>query len=85
MVAAEPADVALDTALLMRTLHAGLTVERLDAVVGPERGPPVRFHALAGEADHAGDRGLEVVVPDLACGDATEDTEGVAWPSKNAS
>jgi len=39
VVAAEPAALTLDPALLMSALHAGVTVERIEAVVRPERDP----------------------------------------------
>lgn len=77
VVTAEPADLPLDAALLMRPLDARLTVEGLDAVVGSERGPSVGLDPLAGEADHARDGGLEVVVADLPGRDPAEHIEGV--------
>lgn len=66
MVAAEPADVAFHPAFLVCPFHAGLAVERIQAHVGPERGPSCGFHPGSGEPEHLGDRGLEVVVADLA-------------------
>ena len=40
--AAEPAALTLDAALLVRALDAGLAVERVEAVVGPEQRPTGR-------------------------------------------
>src|SRR3954452_440103 len=64
MVAAEPSALTLHATLLMGTLDAGVAVERVEAVVGPERHPAGRLGAVAAE-QHPGDRGLEVVVADL--------------------
>jgi hypothetical protein len=66
VVAAKPADVALDPALLVRPGDAGLAVERLDPVVRPECGPAVCLDPLPGEPEDRCDGGLEVVVTDLA-------------------
>jgi hypothetical protein len=38
--ASEPADLALDAALLVRAFDAGVAVERVEAVVGAEQHPP---------------------------------------------
>src|SRR5207247_2584129 len=66
VVAAEPADLPLDAALLVRALQAGLAVERIDAEVRTERGPSGGFDALPGEPEGLGDRRPQVVVADLA-------------------
>lgn len=47
VVAAEPADLALDSALLMGAADAGLAVERIQAVVGAEGSPAFGFDAAA--------------------------------------
>lgn len=44
VVAAEPADLALDSALLVGAADAGLAVERFQAVVRAEGGPAFGFH-----------------------------------------
>lgn len=80
VVAAEEADVALDAALLVSALDAGLAVEGVDVEVGAERDPPVSLDPLPGEPDHLGDGSLEVVVADLVCGHPAEDLEGVHVP-----
>ena len=41
VVAAEPPDLALDPALLVGAVDAGLAVERVEAVVRAEQHPPV--------------------------------------------
>ena len=64
MVAAEPAALALDAALLVGALDAGMAVERLEAVVGPERHPAGRLGAVAAE-QHPRHRRLQVVVADV--------------------
>lgn len=66
VVAAVPADLALHAALLVSTGDAGLAVEGIQAVVGAERGPSVGLDSLTVEPDHLRDRGLEIVVADLA-------------------
>ena len=63
MGAAEPADVALDAALLMGPGDARFTEERLEPVVRSERHEPVVLEAIAALQD-PGHRGLQVVVTD---------------------
>ena len=46
MVAAEPADLTFDAALLVSALDAWLAVKGADAVVGSKDDPPGRFHPL---------------------------------------
>jgi hypothetical protein len=77
VVAAEPADLPLDTALLVSALQARLAVERIDREVRTERGPSSGFDSLPGEPEDLGDRGPQVVVADLAGGDASERGERV--------
>jgi hypothetical protein len=74
MVAAEPAALPLDPALLMGALHTGLAVERLEAVVGPERHPPGRLGAGPAE-QHPRHRCFKVVVADVEPRSASEDLE----------
>ncbi|HEX8868836.1 MAG TPA: hypothetical protein VF821_24460 [Lentzea sp.] len=66
VVAAEPADLSLDPALLVSAVDAGLAVERLEIKVRTERGPPLGLHPLPLEAEHLGGRGPQVVVAHLA-------------------
>jgi hypothetical protein len=77
VVAAEAADIAFHTALFVCAVDAGLAVERVDVEVGAKRHPAVGFHPLAGEADHLGDGGFEVVVADLAGRHTAEGLERV--------
>ena len=72
--AAEPAALAFHAALLVAALMAGLAVERVEAVVRPERRPPVRLHPAAAE-QHPRHRGLEVVIADLHQRHAAEPPE----------
>jgi len=74
VVAAEPAAFPLHAALLMRTLDTGVAVERLEAVVGPERDPAPGLGAVAAE-QHPRHRGLEVVVADVEHRRPTEHRE----------
>lgn len=76
MVPAEPADLPLDPTLLVGALDAGQAVGRVDAVVRPERGPPLVLRAGA-RAEYPGDRGAEVVVTDLAGGHSAQHAESV--------
>ena len=64
MRAAEPAALAFHTALLVATLVPGLAVERVKAIVRPERHPPVGLGPAAAE-QHPRRRRLEVVIADL--------------------
>jgi hypothetical protein len=74
--ASEPADLALDAALLVRPFDAGVAVERVEAVVGPEQHPPrVLGPAPTRAVQHLGHRGSQVVVADVAGRDPTESLE----------
>ncbi len=64
VVAAEPAALTLHAALLMRPLDTGVAVERLEAMMGPERHPAPGLGAVAAK-QHPRHRGLEVVVADV--------------------
>ena len=77
VVAAEPADLPLNTAFLVSPLQAWLAVERVDGEVRTERRPPGGFDSLPGEPEDLGDRGPQVVVADLASGDTAERGERV--------
>lgn len=63
VVAAEPADVALDAALLMGTGDAGLAEERLEPVVRTQRDEPFVLGAVTARQDLRS-CGLQVVVAD---------------------
>ena len=76
VVAAEPADLALDAALLVGALDAGLAVERVEPVVRPERDPPVGLDPGPAE-QHPRHRRLQVVVADLAGRDPAQHVERV--------
>ena len=78
VVAAVPPDLAFDPALLVRPLDAGLAVERVEAVVGAERGPTFCLFPQAGESDHLVHGRFQVVVPDLADRDPSQHPEGVS-------
>ena len=73
VAAAEPADLALDAALLVRALDAGDAEEAVEAVVRAERDKAGGFQPVP-TAQHLDDRGLQVVVAD-APGHATEPFE----------
>lgn len=60
----------------MGTLDAGQAVRGLDGVMRAERGPSLVLRPRA-RAQHPGDRGLEVVVADLARRDAAQHAESV--------
>ena len=77
VVAPEPSDIAFHTAFFVSPGDSGLAIERVEVKVRPERHPAVRFDALAGEPDHLGHSGFEVVVANLAGGHAAEHLEGV--------
>ena len=81
VVAAEPPDRALDAALLMGALDAGLAVERVKAVVRPEQHPPVVLVAgTARSVDDGRDCGGEVVVLDVLRGDPADRVERLNMP-----
>src|SRR5262245_53378154 len=61
---AEPATLMLDATLLVRAFLTGHAVERVEAVVRPERRPPLRLDTSAAEADPV-HRRFEVVVADV--------------------
>jgi hypothetical protein len=63
--AAEPADVALDAALLVRAFLARTGEARFIEIVRAQRDEPVGLHAAAA-AQHPLDRRAKVVVPDQA-------------------
>ncbi|WP_248580894.1 hypothetical protein [Nocardioides sp. InS609-2] len=65
MAAAEPADLAFHTTLLVCALFAGNAEERVEPVVGPQRDEPLGLLAVPA-LQHSGHRGLEVVVADPA-------------------
>lgn len=65
-VAAKPADLSLDSAFCVGALDVGLAVKGLDPIAGAERRPAFGLDPLPGESQYLGDRGLEVVVADLA-------------------
>jgi hypothetical protein len=77
VVTAKPADLPLDTALLVSTLQAWLAVERIDREVRTERRPPGSFDALPGEPEDLGDCRPQVVVANLASRDPSERGERV--------
>ena len=62
--AAEPADLPLDPALLMRALRAGQAVERLEPVMSPEGQPPLGLGPVP-SGQHLGHRRRQVVIADL--------------------
>lgn len=64
VVAAEPAALDLDPALLVGALLARAAVEGVEPVVGPEGDPLAGLHPSAAE-QHPSDRRLEVVVADV--------------------
>lgn len=70
MVAAEPANLAFNAALLMGAVLARLAEPRVEPVVRPQRNEPVRLDPIPALED-LGDRRLEVVVADRF-GDAAE-------------
>jgi hypothetical protein len=47
VVAAEPAELAIDAAVLVGAADVGLAVEGVEAVVGVEGGPTFSFHPAA--------------------------------------
>ena len=75
MSSAEPPDLSLDTALLMRPLDAGDAEERVVAVVRAHRDEPGVLQALAAQRDPDHRRG-EVVVADHPGRDTAECFEG---------
>ncbi|MDH6222860.1 hypothetical protein M2283_010212 [Streptomyces pseudovenezuelae] len=66
VVAAEVADLALDSALLMGAFDVRAAVEALDAPVRTKGDPPLGFRPLPREPQDLGDRRLQVVVAHLA-------------------
>jgi hypothetical protein len=74
VAAAEPADLSLDTALLVYPVDAGDAEERVVAVVGAQRDEPRVLQALTTERDPDHRRG-EVVVADHPDRDPTKDFE----------
>src|SRR5262249_6306100 len=75
VAATEPTDFALDTALLMAALHAGLTEETVEAIVGAQSDEPVRLDPVA-TPKHPLNRRLQIVVADPSQ-TPTEMLEGV--------
>ena len=65
VTAAEPADLTLDAAFLMRPLRAGDAKERVEPVMAAQRDEPLGLGPVPA-LQHPGDRGLEVVVADPA-------------------
>lgn len=74
MVPAEPADLALNTALLMSTVGAGLAEPRVEPVMAPQRNETVRLDPIP-SFENLGDSGLQVVVTDRF-GNAAQVVEG---------
>ena len=74
VTAAEPADLALDPALLMAALDPGQAIEAVEAVVGAQPDEPFVLQPVPTQQD-LDDRGLQVVVADQRR-DATEMLEG---------
>jgi len=62
VVAAEPADLALDAAFLVCPFDAWLAVEDVQAIVRAECCPALGLDALPGEAEHLGGRRAQIVV-----------------------
>jgi hypothetical protein len=86
VVAAEPADRALDAALLVCPLDAGLAVERVEPVVRGEQDPAgVLVASPAGTLDDLGDCGGQVVVLDVAGRTPPIASNASMWPCGNAS
>ena len=79
VVAAEPASLALDPALLVGPFDTGPAVEHVEAVVGPERHPPVRLDPGTAH-QHPGHGSLQVVVADVDRREATQLFERVPVP-----
>jgi hypothetical protein len=71
VTAAEPADLALHAALLVRAGDAGRAEERVEPVMRPQRDEPFVLDAVAAHQDPH-DRGLEVVVAHQPGRHATE-------------
>ena len=65
VTAPEPADLALDAALLVRAFDARSAEERVEAVVAAQRDEPLRLVAVA-SPQHPHHGGFEVVVTDPA-------------------
>jgi hypothetical protein len=63
VLATEPATLALDPALLVGALDAGLAEERVEPIVAAQGDEPLVLNAISALED-AGDRRLEVVVAD---------------------
>ena len=77
VVAAEPASLALDPALLVGPFDTGPAVEHVEAVVGPEQHPSVGLDpGPAGQ--HPGDGRFQVVVTDMHERDPAQLLERVA-------
>ena len=84
VTAAEPADLALHPALLMRAAHAGLAEERVEPVVAAQRDEPLVLHPVAALQDPvnrrpAGCRSGSAAAPHPSAANAS------TWPSRNAS
>ena len=76
MGAPEPATLALHATLLVTALMARAAIERVETVVGAERGPAIGLDPGAAE-QHPAHGGFEVVVADLLGRHAAEPFEGV--------
>jgi hypothetical protein len=60
VVAAKPADLALDPALLVCAADPGLAAERLQAEGGRDRGPPISLDPVPTGPEDLGDRALRL-------------------------